>query len=25
LHDRKGIAANIRIWLNAEWNKKVLK
>ena len=22
LHDRKGIAANIRIWLNAEWNKK---
>ncbi len=20
LHDRKGIAANIRIWLNAEWN-----
>jgi len=22
LHDRRGIAANIRIWLNAEWNKK---
>jgi Ulp1 family protease len=22
LHDRKGIAANIRIWLNAEWKKK---
>ncbi len=24
LHDRKVIAANIRIWLNAEWNKKIL-
>ncbi len=22
LHGRKGIAANVRIWLNAEWNKK---
>ncbi len=22
LHDRKSIAANIRIWLNAEWNNK---
>jgi Ulp1 family protease len=21
LHDRKDIASNVRIWLNAEWNK----